>query len=446
MKMHFIGIGGIGVSALARYYLVKGHQVSGSDLAYSEITRDLESLGARIFTPHQNKFSAGQVGHSAKNLPEDVDLVIHSVAIQENNPELKKAKELGVNTQTYPQVLGKLTKKHFTIAVSGAHGKGTTTAMISLILIKAGLDPTVIIGTNLKEFGNTNCRIGKSKYLIVEADEYRQAFLNYWPKIIVVTNIDKEHLDCFKDLYDIIQTFKKFISHLPKNGVLIVNKDNKNINVLLNTAFPTAVKNVLQYSLKQKEARRLKKVLKIPGEHNVSNALAAMSVAKSLEIPDQTCLEALSQYQGAWRRFEIFQAKWGPSIISDYAHHPAEIRATLQGVCERFPKRKVWAIFQPHQHQRTYYLFDEFVRAFDQADEVVITKIYSVVGREKKDIAEKVSARGLAENIQKQGKHVHFIEDFLEIPAFLKKRVNPRDVILIMGAGSIYKIISDCLT
>jgi len=441
MKIHFIGIGGIGVSALARYYLAKGHQISGSDLAASKITQDLEKSGAKIF-----------IGpHKAKWLTYDVKQVIHSVAAKKDNPEIKKAKRLGIKIQTYPEALGKLTKKYFTIAICGAHGKGTTTAMTSLILIKAGLDPTVIIGTNLKEFGNSNCRIGKSKYFVIEADEYREAFLNYWPKIIVLTNIDKEHLDCFKNLNHIIQTFKKFIAHLPEDGILIVNKDNKNIKKLLDASSPKTVKNVIYFSLKQKEAEKLKKILKIPGEHNVSNALAALKVARSLKIPDKVSFKALSEYRGAWRRFETIDTNLRRSegkseqitIISDYAHHPTEIKATIAGAKEKFKRRKLWVIFQPHQYQRTYHLFHEFSKAFDKADEIILTDIYSVAGREKKDIKKKVSAEKLAKAIQERGKTVHFVKNFKKIPEFVRKRVNSKDVILIMGAGTIYKIVEN---
>jgi len=432
MKVHFIGIGGIGISALARYYLEKGHKVSGSDLVSSEITQSLENLGAKIF-----------IGpHKAKHLIRSVKQVIYTTAIQTANPELKRARKLGIKIQSYPKALGELTKKYDTIAVCGAHGKGTTTAMVSLILMKAGLDPTVIIGTKLKEFGDSNCRVGKSQYLVIEADEYGAAFLNYWPKIIVLTNIDREHLDYYKDLDHIIETFRKFISHLPKNGILIANKDNKNIISLCQkySNFPAAIEKILYYTLKQKEVKKIQKILKIPGKHNVSNALAALTVARILKIPDRISFQALSEYEGAWRRFEIIHTNL-LTIVSDYAHHPTEIKATIAGAREKFKKRKIWAIFQPHQYQRTYYLFDEFTKAFDGADEIVLTEIYSVAGREKEEIVKKVNAKKLAKVIQKKGKKVHFIKDFEKIPQFLKEKVDSEDVILIMGAGNIYKIV-----
>ncbi len=349
-----------------------------------------------------------------------------------------------IEIQSYPQALGELTRQYFTIAVCGAHGKGTTTALISLAMIRAGLDPTVIIGTNLKEFGGGNCRIGKSKYLVIEADEYGKAFLHYWPQMIVITNIDKEHLDCYQDLEEIIKTFQEFVGLLPKDGILIVNKDNENIQKLSNDVFLTAVKNTSFYSLKDKEAEKIRQILKIPGKHNVSNALGALAATRKLGIADEISLSAFAEYQGAWRRFEIFEKTFGGkdiTVISDYAHHPNEIKATLAGTKQKFPKSKIWAVFQPHQYQRTHYLFEEFLNAFNGADEIVLTKIYSVAGREKKEIMEKVSSQKLAEALKKKGAKVFLVEDFEQIPKFLKGKLDSGDVVLIMGAGSIYKIV-----
>jgi UDP-N-acetylmuramate--alanine ligase len=435
MLIHFIGIGGIGVSSLSRYYLSKGHEVSGSDLDTSEIIESLKKAGAKItIGPHQ-----------AKNLAKGTDKVIYSVATLADNPELEKAKEKGIEIQSYPQALGELTKEHFTIAISGAHGKGTTTAFVSLALIEAGLDPTVIIGTNLKEFNNSNFRPGKSQYLVIEADEYQKAFLNYWPKILVVTNLDEEHLDCYKDLEEITATFAQFASHLEENGLLILNEDDKNAHVFKDKISKRHFR-IQTYSVHQSEGEKLKKILKIPGEHNVSNALAALAVARDLEIKDDVSFFAFSQYQGAWRRFEVKDVVFGSkplTVISDYAHHPTEIKATLGGVREKFPKRKIWAVFQPHQYQRTYYLFDKFVDAFTSADEIVLTEIYGVAGREKKEIMEKVSSRKLAEAIKEKGVSVHFIEDYEKIPEFLRRRVEANDIVVIMGAGSIYKIVDN---
>jgi len=396
MKIHFIGIKGIGVSALAGYYLAKGHKVSGSDL---------------VLGPHK-----------AKNVSKDADLVVYSPAVQPDNPEIKQAKKLKIKIQSYPQALGELTKEYFTIAVSGTHGKSTTCAMISLILMKAGLDPTVIVGTKLKEFGNKNFRIGKSKYLVIEADEWQASFLNYWPKIIILTNIEREHLDYYRDLKHILRTYKKFISHLSEDGLLI---------------------DAREYNLRQKEAKKLRKILKIPGEHNIYNALAALNTARALGVSDKISFKALSEYKGAWRRFEEKEFKIKNlklKIIHDYAHHPTEIKATLQAAREKFPNKEIWCIFQPHQYQRTFYLFNDFVRVFSKSliDKLIITDIYDVAGREKKKIKEKISSKELIKKIKKSEK-VYLPKE--KIKDYLKKNLKGGEVVIIMGAGDVYKLL-----
>jgi len=442
LKVHFIGIGGIGVSALAQYYLAKGHKVSGSDLTSSEITEALKKMGAKIFIGR----------HKAKNIPKDVDLIIYSPAIQKTNPELKQAYQIqntkyDIQIFSYPQALGELTKTHFTIAVSGTHGKSTTTAMVGLLLVKAGLDPTVIVGTKIKEFGNSNCRVGKSQYLVIEADEHFASFLNYWPRIIVLTTIEKDHLDYYKNLNNILRTFKRYIAHLPKNGWLVVNKDDKNTNSKLK--IPNYKFQIKKYSLKQPEAKKLKKILKILGEHNVSNALAVLTVARILEIPDKISFKALSEYKGSWRRFEIKKIKNQNSkfeIISDYAHHPTEIKATLKAAWEKYPKKKIWCVYQPHQYQRTFYLFNDFIKVFKQApvNKLIITDIYDVAGREKKTIKKKISSEKLVKKINKPWA-VYLPKN--KIINYLKKNLRSGYVLIIMGAGDIYTLVDYlCLT
>jgi len=408
VKIHLIGIGGIGVSALAQYYLSKGHQVSGSDLVASEITEDLKKKGIKIF-----------IGNSAENIKQDLDLVVYSPAVKSDNSELLSAKSYKLNAKSYPEALGDLTKQYYTIAISGAHGKSTTTAMIALILIKAGLDPTVIVGTKLKEFGNSNFRFGKSKFLVIEACEYDGSFLNYSPKIIVVTNIDKEHLDYFKTFANVKKAFKNFIAKLPSEGHL--------------------VKDV---SLKNHLAKKIKRILKVPGQHNVLNALSAIQVARILGIPDEITFKALSEFTGTWRRFEECEVKIGGckvKIVSDYAHHPNEILATFQAAREKYKKQNIWCVFQPHQRQRTYYLFNDFVKVFRQApiDKIIITDIYDVAGRETKKISGEVSSEKLVKKINKKNV-LYFPFDNLE--GYIKENIKNSDVLIIMGAGDIYKL------
>ena len=432
MHIHFIGIGGIGVSALAKYHLKKGDKVSGSDLVSSEITEALKNSKAKII-----------IGpHRTKNVLNRIDLVIYSPAVSKNNPELKEAKRLKIKCQSYPEALGELTKKYFTIAVAGTHGKSTVTSMLGILLIKAGLDPTVIVGTKVKEFspsaGGSNCRIGKTQYLVIEADEHFASFLNYWPKIIVLTSLDADHLDYYKNFKNYISAFKKFISRLPENGKLAVNKDDENIKKIISgQKF-----SIKKYSIKQPEAKKLKKILKIPGEHNVSNALAALTAARLLKIPDRISFKALSGYKGSWRRFEekighIPNTKYKIIVISDYGHHPAEIKATLKAVRGKWPKKKIRCLYQPHQYQRTYYLFKDFIKVFKQApiDEIIITDIFDVTGREEKTIKNKINSKKLVKAIKKE--NVLYLEKD-KILNYLKKEIKNEEVLVIMGAGDIY--------
>ena len=448
MRVHFIGIGGIGVSALAQFFLSIGHEVSGSDLVSSEITENLEKKGIKIFIGAHKSLCARFIGkHELPNL------VIYSPAIPENNPELKEARKKKILIQSYPQALGELTKKYFTIAISGSHGKSTTTAMISLILIKAGLNPTVILGTKLREFGDSNFRLGgypeanyqlstkNYKLLVIEADEHFASFLNYWPNIIVLTNIEREHLDFYKNINNILKTYKKYISHLKKDGILVLNKDDKNIPKVLISNFKFPIK---KFSLKQKEVKKLKKILKIPGDHNVSNALAALSVARVLKISDNISFKALSEYRGAWRRFEIIESKIDNkkiTIVSDYGHHPTKVKVTLKAAREKFKNKKIWLVYQPHQYQRTYYLFDDFVQVLKNApvDNLIITDIFDVVGREEKIIKRKVSSEKLVRAINdKKTVYVPIIEKTF---SYLKKNLKGGEVVIIMGAGDIYKLV-----
>jgi UDP-N-acetylmuramate--alanine ligase len=460
MKLHFIGIGGIGTSALARYFLEKGHKISGSDLVSSEITDALKKSGVKIF-----------IGHNPKCLTPGVKQVIYSPAVPKDNPELKKAFRLQTSNfklrvLSYPEALGELTKKYFTIAVCGSHGKSTVTAMIGILLKKAGFDPTVIVGTKVREFGDSNCRVGKSKYLVIEADEHFASFLNYWPKIIVLTALEADHLDYYKNFKNYLVAFKKFIAHLPDDGILTANKDDKNTKKLLKIChnnFRTIGQKLLFFSMKQKEAKKIRKILKVPGEFNVSNALAVLAVARILKVPDKISFKALSEYKGTWRRFELVEAdlrgfKRGSTrkitIISDYAHHPTQIRETLKAAREKFKNKKIWCVFQPHQYQRTFYLFDDFVKVFRKAlqktedgpllDKLIITDIYEVAGREDKEIKKKVNSEKLVKRIMNYElgirNKIMYIPTIEKAADYLKKNLKGGEVVIVMGAGDIYKL------
>lgn len=426
MNIHFIGIGGIGTSALAQYYFNKGDTVTGSDAVLNETVRFLKKKGVKV-----------KIGkHKSSNVPNNTDLIVYSPAVKKDNPELKK----NIKKLSYPEALAELTKSHYTVAISGTHGKSTTTAMISLIAIKAGLDPTVIVGTKLKEFKNTNFRAGKKIFrngkplLIIEADEHFASFLKYHPDIIGLTSIQEDHLDFYKNLNNILKTFKKYIS--PKDRIVIANRDSKNIRTIAKGD------NVKWYSQKSREAKKIKKVLKIPGEHNVSNALLAFHIAKALGIKESKAIKALSLFNGTWRRFEIFKLK-KHILVSDYGHHPTEIEVTIKAAREKWPKKKIWLVFQPHQYDRTKRLFNDFVKVLSaiEVEKLIIPDIYDVVGREEK---RKVSSKELVLSIDKE--YVEYIPSFSKIISMIKKDLKKEDVVIVMGAGDIYKKLTIKLT
>ncbi len=427
-RIHFVGVGGIGVSALARFFLSKGNVVSGSDLSSSEITCSLENEGVEIFS-----------SHSSSNIKKEIDFVIYSPAVSQRNPELEKARDLGIRVLSYPEALGEITKDYYTIAVSGTHGKSTTCAMLSLALERAGLDPTAILGTKLKEFGNRNFRAGQSRYLIIEADEWQASFLNYSPQIIVLTNIEKEHLDFYKDLDDILKTFGTYVKKIPSTGLLVANKEDKNIKKVL---ADFSSEKVRFFSIRQEESKTLRKILRVPGDHNICNALAVLSVCRFLRIKDELTYRALSRYRGSWRRFETEEKSFDSkkvTLISDYGHHPTELRATLSAAREKFSQKRIFCVFQPHQIQRTHYLFNDFVRALSEApaDEIIVTDIYHVAGREGKSVEERVDSQKLVKKIGKE--RIKYLKKE-EIVPYLKKNLGNGDVLIIMGAGDIYRM------
>ncbi len=415
-QIHFIGIGGIGISALARLALETGKIVTGSDQSTSLITNELERLGAKIF-----------IGHRAEQVGPGTDLVVYTIAVPDYNPELERARELGLTTISYPQALGLVSADKYTIAVSGTHGKTTTTAMIAKILIAAGLDPTVIVGSLFKD-SKSNFIQGKSDYLVVEACEYRRSFLNLSPKILVITNIDNDHLDYFKDLNDIESAFAELAGKLPADGALICDQKNERLSL----ALAASRARVIDYSLVSSAQFNLL----VPGEHNVWNAQAALAVAGVLKISPAIALGALNKFSGTWRRFEYRgKSARGAAIYDDYGHHPTEIKATLKVARERC-RGKLWVIFQPHLYSRTKLLFNDFVGSFRDADEVIITDIYAA----REPIDPTVSAEILARAINRQGPPARHLSDFKLIQEELNRLAGPEDLILTLGAGDVFLV------
>lgn len=401
---HFIGVGGIGVSAIARMMQMRGKKVSGSDNSQSEITDDLKNLGIEI-----------KIGQQAENIPADTEVVVYTVAIPEDNPEMQEARTREQNGKniciSYPQFLGELSKNMFTIAVSGTHGKTTTTAMIGHIMEKARLDPTIIVGSKmLGEDGKySNFHAGKSQYLVVEACEYKRSFLNLHPSILVITNIEADHLDYYKDLEDIKSAFQEIEAKVPKDGFVIKESEYKNV--------------IADFSLL------------VPGKHNILNAQAAIKTVEKLGISNEKAKEFLKDFKGTWRRQEYKGEKNGNVYYDDYAHHPTEIRATLGALKEKHPNKKLVAVFEPHQQSRTKLMFNDFVGSLQIADQAFIAPIF--ITREIDD--GKTTNQSLAETINK-----HIPTKAVDNVGELKKELetiiaHQKLCVVLMGAGNIYK-------
>lgn len=420
--IHLVGVGGIGISSLARYFLSNGFLVSGSDVVSQE---ELKRIGITF-----------SLGHRKENVPKNASLLVYSNAVLHDNPELIQAKKLGIKVKSYPEAVGEITKKYFTIAVSGTHGKSTTTAMLALTMIKAGLDPTVIIGTKLKEFNNTNFRRGNSKFLLLEADEFKAAFLNYYPKIAVITNIEEDHLDFYKNLDDVVNTFQKYVKNNLGKNILIFNNDDENSKKLRDFA----AGKVISYSLLSKDYEKIN--LSVYGKHNQYNAQATLCAALEMGIKKDVALEALSDFQGSWRRFEekkvIFKNNFQGVIINDYAHHPTEIKATIDAVKEKYPDKKIILIFQPHQYERTYRLFEKFKKVLTEVEIflLLITDIYTVEGRESKEVLEKVNAEMLAKEV----KNSFYTGNLQKTGQYLLNNLQGNEIVVIMGAGDVYNL------
>ncbi len=440
-KIHFVGIGGIGMSGIAELLLNLGYRVSGSDLAESDITRRLASLGARI---HK--------GHSMNNL-QDADVVVYSSAIRPDNPEILAAREKGIPVIRRAEMLAELMRLKYGIAVAGAHGKTTTTSMIAAVLAQAGLDPTAVVGGKLQGLGG-GAKLGQGEYLVAEADESDGSFLRLSPTVAVVTNIDREHLDHYRDLAHIQDTFLEFINRIPFYGVAVLCLDDPHIPSLL----PKIEKRVLTYGMNPQadvQAHELrfcgtnsafsvsihrKKLgdlfVPLPGLHNVLNALAATGVALELEVDFSKIQEALKGFQGVQRRFQVKATIDNITVVDDYGHHPSEIRATLQAAKSSWGKRLL-VIFQPHRYTRTIHLYNDFLTAFHEADTLFVMDIYGA----GEDPDPQVSGQGLCRSIRQAGhRDAHYVQTTAELVEEVMKRLMPGDVVLTLGAGDVWKV------
>lgn len=448
IHIHFIGIGGISMSGLAEVLLKEGFEVSGSDSKESPLTIHLTQKGAAIF-----------YGQCADNITDDIDCVVYTAAIRRDNPELMEAVARKIPLLTRAELLGQLMTNYDTpIAVSGTHGKTTTTSMISHILLAGELDPTISVGGILQAIGG-NIRVGDSGIFVTEACEYTNSFLDFFPKISIILNIEADHLDFFKDLEDIRHSFRRFAALLPEDGTLVLNGDIDRCNEIcqglpcrvvtygLSPSFDYSADHIVydaqgcvSFDLIRHGRKAERIVLSVTGDHNVSNALAAIATAELLGVSSDTIQKGLLSFRGTDRRFEYKGTLNGVTIVDDYAHHPTEITATLKAA-QHYPHKKLWCIFQPHTYTRTKAFFHEFAEALSHADHVILADIYAA--RETDNLG--VSSEGLAEEIRQMGTDSHYFPSFPEIESFLKENWEDGDLVITMGAGDVVKIGEELL-
>ena len=447
VSVYFVGIGGSGMSSLAEILSNAGFRVSGSDRSKSAYTDMLESRGVTVF-----------YGQKAENITDAIDCAVYTSAVPQDNPEMLALYEKGIPCLTRAEMMGQIMKHYeMPVAVSGTHGKTTTTSMIGEVLLKAGLDPTISVGGILKTIGG-NFRLGHSGYFVAEADEYTNSFLKFFPRIGIILNIEKDHPDFFRDLDDIRHSFRRFAQLLPADGCLIINSSIPNRNeitdglacrVVTYGAGPEADYYSDHISYDEKGCptftvhspghapRTLS--LQVPGEHNVSNALAAIALADQLAVDAEVSAEAISGYGGAKRRFEYKGSICGVTVIDDFAHHPTEIAATLKAAAN-YPHKTLWCVFQPHTFTRTKALLKDFAKALTLADQVVLADIYP--SREPVSLATElgINSQMLQQEIQALGTPAHYLGSFDEIEKFILENCVNGDLLITMGAGDIVKV------
>ena len=432
------------MSGLAEIMISRGFVVTGSDSRKSEITDHLESIGATVY-----------FGQRPENVSSDTKVLIYTAAVKEDNPELMAAKELGIPLLTRAEFLGQIMKNYsVAIGVSGTHGKTTTTSMLSQIMLEADTDPTILVGGIMPTIkGNT--RVGHSDNMITEACEYTNSFLSFAPTIGIILNIAADHLDFFKDLDDIRNSFKKYAELLPENGALVINGDIENLDEIVgdlkckvitfgkepesnnysatNITFDEFARGSYDLTVDGKVKAHIK--LNVTGEHNIYNSLSAIAAAHFMGIADEHITAGLEQYHGTDRRFQYKGKLGNVTVIDDYAHHPDEISATIK-TATRYPHDKMWVVFQPHTYTRTKALLNEFAQALSKADAVVLTDIYAA--REKNTLG--ISSKNLSDKLKDLGCETYYFPSFDEIENFLLKNCSSNDLLITMGAGDVVKI------
>lgn len=445
-KVHFIGIGGISMSALAEILLKNGYKVSGSDMKSSNITEKLKEKGAVIY-----------IGHQAENVL-SADLIVYTAAVSQDNPEIIKANELDIPLMDRAEFLGAIMKGHdYNIAVAGTHGKTTTTSMLSHILIDSDVDPTILVGGEL-DLIDGNVRTGNSEYFITEACEYKGSFLKFYPYIGIILNIDADHLDYYRDIDHIKETFEQFAALIPEEGYLIGNAEDHRVEDIMSKCSCNTIgygfdKGNLQAHNVNFDSRGcasydviyngnfiFRVSLSVPGKHNVLNSLSSIASALALKLDYNHIINGLASFKGTHKRFELKGVKDGISVIDDYAHHPTEIKATLN-TAKNYPHKRIVCVFQPHTYSRTITLLDDFSESFYDADEVILADIYAA--REKNTGI--VSSDTLGEKLREKGLKCINIHSFEEITEYLRNNTFEGDLVLTVGAGDIVKVGEDFL-
>lgn len=442
-NIHMVGIGGISMSGLAEILFKEGFNVSGCDVKSSNITEKLKRDGIIVYLGHDPSHVTG------------ADLIVHTAAVKNDNPEILKAKELGIPIIDRAELLGSLMKNYnYGIAVAGCHGKTTTTSMLAITMQQAELDPTILLGGEIDDIGG-NVRIGNSPYFLTEACEYYDSFLKFYPYIAIVLNIDSDHLDYFKDINQIKESFLKFISLVPDSGYIIACNDNEHVRDILKRVKD---RNIITYGINWPSHYTAQNItfnsngypefdvfyngqnlgkfkLSVPGQHNVYNALATIAASTTIGINMDIVKKAIKDFRGTHRRFEYKGNINGISVIDDYAHHPTEIKATLKAALN-YPHKRIVCVFQPHTFSRTKALLNEFSQAFDCADHVIITDIYAA--REKDNGI--VNSKMLVDLLRQRGIDAEYVKTFDEVVNFLRQKATNGDIIMTMGAGDIYKV------
>ena len=441
-QIHMVGIGGIGMSSIAEVLLNRGYDVTGSDLETSDVTERLEDHGATIYEGH----AAEQVG--------EADVVVYSSAIDpDENPETREAERRRISLIPRAEMLGELIRMKYGVGIAGTHGKTTTTSMAGLVVTEGGFDPTVIVGGKVTAFGS-NAITGEGDVIVIEADEYDRTFLRLTPSVAVITSIEEDHLDIYDDLADIQQAFTEYANSVPFFGAAILCLDDPNVQAIVGDIERrvTTYGTTRQAEVRADNIRRdglettfdvLRRdehlgtiTLQVPGLHNVRNALAAVAVGLELEVSFEQIRAGLSGFTGVRRRFEHIGEGSGVVVLDDYAHHPTEIRATLDAASQGFPDRRIVAVFQPHLYSRTRDFLDDFARSFFNTDRLVLTDIYG----SREEPIEGIDGRRLADRAEQFGhRDVHFVPDKTDLPGRLDDLTAPGDVVLMLGAGDIWR-------